>query len=267
MDINIRENMSDSHFHIMEMIRKGLEPESVFEALKNAGAGYLLDAGVILDDFEERLVWKKNYEKLFFAAGIHPNIPAEQWPENYETTLETQITHPLVKAVGETGLDFFREFSSLEDQYRLLNLHYKLAGLSDKPLIFHIRNAEAEMQEWISARDFPMGAVLHCFPGDLSLAETALEKGFYISFAGNVTFKNAQPLRDALQIIPLERLLIETDAPYLAPHPKRGRNNHPGLIGYSYECIASEKKISLQQLTETVDTNLKNLLRIQASLP
>jgi TatD DNase family protein len=262
MESNIQRNMTDSHFHIMEMKRKEMDLKEVFKLLKDNGAGILLDAGVVLDNFDERLSWKESYKDLYFAAGIHPNIPSSEWSENYAEKLEEQIEHPLVRAVGETGLDFFREYSTSKDQYTLLNLQYELAQKADKPLIFHIRNAEAEMEEWISKREFESGAVLHCFPGGLSLAHTALDKGFYISFAGNVTFKNAQEIRDALKIVSLNRILIETDAPYLAPHPKRGRDNHPGLIGYSYECVAAEKGISVEVLIKQVERNLKCFLKL-----
>lgn len=262
MESNIQKNMTDSHFHIMEMKRKDMDLQAVFKLLNENEAGTLLDAGVVLENFEERLSWKESYDDLYFAAGIHPNIPSSEWPEKYAEILEEQIAHPLVKAVGETGLDFFREYSSPEDQYTLLELHYELAQKADKPLIFHIRNAESEMEKWIKTKEFKSGAVLHCFPGGLSLAHAALEKGHYISFAGNVTFKNAQEIRDALKVVPLDRILLETDAPYLSPHPKRGRDNHPGMIGYSYECVAEEKGVSLEQLIDQVEKNLKNFLKL-----
>ncbi|MDC7240762.1 MAG: TatD family hydrolase [Spirochaetales bacterium] len=261
-DINLLPGMTDSHFHIMEMIRKGMDPEILFSILKEKSAGDILDAAVVVDDFDERLKWRDRYERLWFSAGIHPNIPLSECPEDFEAILETQVSHPLVKAVGETGLDFFREYSSPEDQYRLLDLHYKLSLEADKPLIFHIRNAEREMEEWLKERDFPQGAILHCFPGGISLAEAALARGFYISFAGNVTFKNAQEIREALAVVPTDRLLLETDAPYLAPHPKRGRNNHPAMIGWTYELAAEEKKISLQDLVDICSENLKKVLRL-----
>lgn len=262
MDINIKQGMTDSHFHIMEMQRKGMDISSVFSMLTDAGAGPLLDAGVHLDDFEQRIAWKGHYDQLYFAAGIHPNIPRSEWPEGYRDILHKQLRHPRVKAVGETGLDFFREYSNPEDQYTLLNMHHELSLITEKPLILHIRNAEEAMKDWIMNRDFPSGGVLHCFPGDKDLALTALEKGFYISYAGNVTFKNADEIRESLKVVPLDRILLETDAPYLAPHPKRGRENHPGLIGYSYDCVAAQKGISTEDLTRRVDINLKKFLRL-----
>ena len=254
--------MTDSHFHIMEMKAKGMDPEILFSILKEHRAGTVLDAGVVVDDFQERLKWRDFCDNLWFSAGIHPNIPVSECPEGFETILEEQIAHPLVKAVGETGLDFFREHSGPEDQYRLLNLQYDLSKKAGKPLIFHIRNAAAEMETWISERDFPQGAVLHCFPGGISLARLALEKGFHISFAGNVTFKNAQEIREALAVVPLDRLLLETDAPYLAPHPKRGRTNHPGMIGWTYELVAEEKGVSVEDLIIQASGNLKRLLHL-----
>jgi TatD DNase family protein len=259
---NFKVGMSDSHFHIMEMKRREMDIELLFRTLKDAGAGILLDAGVQLDDFSERISWADHYEQLYFAAGIHPNIPKNSWSDNYIEILKEQVNHPLVKAIGETGLDLFREYSPLPDQKALLNTHYEISQETEKPLIFHIRNAEDEMIHWILERDFKTPAVLHCFPGNKRLAEVALEKGFYISYAGNVTFKNASNIRDSLKIVPLDRILVETDAPYLAPHPKRGRDNHPGLIAYTYECIALEKNIDVDDLIPRVDKNLKAFLKL-----
>ncbi len=258
----MRKGMCDSHFHIMEMRRKGMNMDELFKALREAETGVLLDAGVVLENFEERLSWTSSYDKLYFAAGIHPNIPRSEWPEGWRETLKDQIAHPRVKAVGETGLDFFREYSSEEEQRELLETHYEMACQAEKPLIFHIRNAEEAMRQWISERDFPSGAVLHCFPGEKELAATALEKGFYISYAGNLTFKNAALIRESLEMVPLDRLLLETDAPYLAPHPRRGRDNHPGLIGYTYELAASLKGVDTDDLVRICAENLDNFLKL-----
>ena len=223
MDIHIGRGMSDSHFHIMEMRRKGMDAEACFQALRDAEAGVVLDAAVVLDNFDERLSWTSSYEYLYFSAGIHPNIPRSEWPTGWQGILEEQISHHRVRAVGETGLDFFRDSSSEADQRELLDTHYDLACRAGKPLIFHIRNAEEAMRKWIEDREFPSGAVLHCFPGDRELAQAALEKGFYISYAGNVTFKNAALIRESLELVPLERVLLETDAPYLAPPSQTGK--------------------------------------------
>jgi len=248
----------------MEMLHKGMDVKSVFEKLIQNNAGIILDAGVILDDFEERMNWLLHYPDLYFAAGIHPNIPKEEWPENFNRILKNQVDHPRVKAIGETGLDFYREHSQAQDQYTLLELHYELSRETGKPLIFHIRNAEDEMIEWLRNKEFGSEntGVLHCFPGRRELAEIALAKGFYISYAGNVTFKNAQIIRDSLDMIPLDRILIETDAPYLSPHPFRGKNNHPGMIGHTYDLIAQEKKIAVHDLIVSVESNLKRFLKI-----
>lgn len=260
MFYNIQADMIDSHFHTEEMTRKGLEPSAVLSELAKQGMRELLDAGVILEDFEKRLSRREHYPELFFAAGIHPNIPKEQWPQGYEETLRAQAGHPAVKAIGETGLDFYRSNSTEDDQHRLLNLHYSLSLEVRKPLIFHCRSAEKELRAWISERDFPHGAVLHCFSGDPLLGKSALEKGFMISLAGNATFKNAQPLRDCLEWIPIEKLLVETDAPYLSPHPLRGKANHPGHIGYIYEMISHEKGCPMEQLIPRIRQNFRTFL-------
>ena len=262
MKYNIRKGMIDSHFHTSEMARKELDVKEILSTLKDEGMELLLDAGVKLEDFSDRLLNREYHPGLYFAAGIHPNIPSGEWPENYETVLKEQADHPLVKAVGETGLDFFREYSGKEDQYTLLNLHYRISMETEKPLIFHCRAAEKELTDWLSTGDFPFGAVLHCFPGDPELGKSALDKGFMISLAGNSTFKNARDLRDTLKWIPKERLLIETDSPYLSPHPLRGKANHPGHIGYIYEMVSHEWNIPLDELIEIVNKNFKNFIRV-----
>lgn len=264
MEYNIKPHMTDSHFHTMEMIRKGMDVESVFSRLKASQTGILLDAGVILQDFEERLSWQSSYPELYYSAGIHPNISREEWPKNFETILSSQVQHPRVLAIGETGLDFYREYSSAEDQYSLLDLHYDLSRDSKKPLIFHIRDAEEAMCSWLKKKQFGRDntAVLHCFQGNEDLAQIALEKGFYFSYAGNVTFKNAHVIRESLDLVPPDRILIETDAPYLAPHPMRGRDNHPGLIGHIYDFVAERKGIPLEDFILQVEKNLKTFLKL-----
>ena len=257
MNLHIKKGMIDSHFHTQEMIRKGIDVHELLGQLASEGMDYLLDAGVQLGDFEQRMTFLEDHKGLFLAAGIHPNIPSGEWPEDFQEILAKQANHPSVKALGETGLDFFREYSCKKDQYTLLDLHYALSKEVKKPLIFHCRSAEKELSEWISERDFPFGAVLHCFPGDPDLGRLALEKGFMISLAGNSTFKNAKNIRDTLDWIPLEQLLIETDSPYLSPHPKRGKVNHPGRIGYIYEMVAEIKGIPLCDLIDRINRNFK----------
>ncbi len=262
LTFDFERGMCDSHFHIMEMLRKGLDVSSLFMSLKERGAGLLLDAAVVLEDFEERLAWASSYENLFFAAGLHPNTPRSDWPSDYRERLQAQLAHPLVKAAGETGLDFFRSESEAQSQYELLDVHYELACEAQKPLIFHVREAEEAMAAWIRERDFPFGAVLHCFSGDEELAGAALEKGFYVSYAGNVSFKNAKEIRASLAFVPLERLLLETDAPYLCPHPFRGKTNHCGLIGLSYKVVAAELGLPLDELIGQTARNLRDFLRL-----
>ena len=260
MKYNIIKGMIDSHFHCSEMARKGLDVKEILTTLQNKGMELLLDAGVKLDDFNDRLLYRENHRGLYFAAGIHPNIPSAEWPAEYEKKLGEQAAHPFVKAVGETGLDFFREYSTKDDQYGLLDLHYRISIEVEKPLIFHCRDAENELSQWLKERDFPFGAVLHCFPGDSALGKAAIEKGFMISLAGNSTFKNAGSLRKALEWIPEDKLLVETDSPYLSPHPLRGKPNHPGHIGYVYEMIRDEWNIPMDDLIARVNKNFKNFI-------
>ncbi len=260
MNIYIKQGMIDSHFHILEMIRKGLSVKELLSQLNIAGMDYLLDVGVNLDDFSARLSHHEFFPGLYFATGIHPNVPREEWPEDFRKKLMSHATHDLVKAVGETGLDFYRTSSNRHDQLELLDVHYQISRELGKPMIFHCRNAEKDLTEWILNHEFPSGAVLHCFPGDEHLGKAALSKGFMISFAGNFTYKNAINIRQATNWCPLENLLLETDAPYLAPVPKRGKDNHSGYIGHTYEAVALEYKIPIENLVKIVRENFQIFL-------
>ena len=262
MEFHVEQGMIDSHLHILEMAKKDMDVPEILSQLEQIGVELLLDASVDLKDFENRLNYRQYHKGLLFAAGIHPNIPSYKWIDSYKDILHNQASRNDVAAIGETGLDFFRNTSSPEDQYHLLDLHYSVALTVKKPLIFHCRNAEKELMRWMQDREFPNGAVLHCFPGDEILGKTAIEKGFMISLAGNSTFKNAQNIRDSLNWIPRDKILVETDAPYLSPVPLRGRLNHTGHIGYIYEMIASEWNIPLREIIELINHNFRNFLSI-----
>lgn len=262
MKYNIIKGMIDSHFHTMEMARKDLDVPLILENLLDKGMDFLLDAAVQLGDFESRLSYREYHPGLYLAAGIHPNIPSEEWPEAYDSILLQQAENPFVKGIGETGLDYFRDYSNKEDQFTLLNLHYDVSRKTAKPLIFHCRAAEEDLTRWITDHDFPDGAVLHCFPGNRDLGEAALKKGFMISLAGNSTFKNASDIRKALQWIPAVNLLIETDSPYLSPHPLRGKTNHPGHIGYIYEMVSKQTGMDLECLIKTIQFNFRKTFKL-----
>ena len=262
MKYNLNQNMIDSHFHILEMNRKGLPTEELLNNYEQKGISFLLDAAVDLKHFEKRLEYQSYHKGLYFAAGIHPNIPRDDWPSDMKNILSTQASHPSVKAIGETGLDFFRTTSTSQDQMELLELQYDISLQAGKPLIFHCRDADCELERWMCKRDFPNGGVLHCFPGGNKLGTTALKKGLMISFAGNFTFKNARNIREAVSWVPLNRVLIETDAPYLSPTPLRGRDNHPGHIGHTYEAVAREYNIPLNYLIKQIYENFLKFLNL-----
>ncbi|OQY34150.1 MAG: hypothetical protein B6241_05540 [Spirochaetaceae bacterium 4572_59] len=262
MKYKIKKGMIDSHFHTMEMARKDVDVPEVLGNLLEGGVSYLLDAGVHLNGFESRLAYREFHPGLYLAAGIHPNVPSGEWPEAYDSILLKQGKNLYVKGIGETGLDYFREGSNKKDQFTLLDLHYAVSQKTAKPLIFHCRAAEKDLTDWIKSHDFPDGAILHCFSGNRDLGETALDKGFMISFAGNSTFKNAPEIREALHWIPAANLLIETDSPYLSPHPLRGKTNHPGHIGYIYEMISEQTGLELEDLIQTVQSNFKKTFKI-----
>ncbi len=253
----------DSHCHLLEMEKKGFSIPQVLDQLQVEGSPFILDVGIDLQGFNQRLRWREIYPRLYLSAGIHPNTPRANWGSNLKETLIGQGTNPSIKAIGETGLDLVRKDSPLEDQKELLEIHYQCSIQTQKPLILHIRKTEKEMMDWLHKKDFPFSGILHCFTGCLELATLALSKGFYISYAGNVSYKNAKALQDSLKFIPLERLLVETDAPYLSPQARRGLLNQPSQIWYTYDFIAQKLELHREELSRRVKENLKSLLKIE----
>ena len=194
-----------------------------------------LDAGVDEHDFEKRIEYKKLFPKLFFAAGVHPNATVNI--EEQISIIDKQLNNEHVVAVGETGLDFHWDTVSAEQQKEMFAQHIHLSKKHDLPLIVHNRLADKEILEILRIENSVKG-VIHCFSSNYHFAKKFLDLGFYISFAGNVTYKKSEEIRDAASKIPFDRILVETDAPYLSPQKLRGKLNHPGNIYQTIDCIA-----------------------------
>lgn len=240
----------DSHCHLDLL---GLTPETgdahgILSRAKAANVHYLLNVCVAISRFPQVLQMAEAYANVGASVGLHPN---DQREDVDTETLIKLAAHPKVVAIGETGLDYFRSTGDLEWQHERFRAHIRAAKHVKKPLIIHTREAKADtlrlMQEE-GARD--IGGVMHCFTEDQAMAEAALEMNFYISFSGIVTFKNATALQAVAQWVPLDRLLIETDSPYLAPHPYRGKPNEPAYVRYTAEYIAALRSISLEEFAE-----------------
>lgn len=249
----------DSHCHLNfpELVQN---MDQVLDHMQNQEVGHALCVSVTLDKFPEVLAIAEQYPNIFASVGVHPDYEDIQEP-----TLEALIRladHPRVIAIGETGLDYFRLTGDLEWQRERFRIHIRAAKATGKPLIIHTRNAAEDtlriMQEEGAAE---VGGVMHCFTESWEVAQAAIAMGFYISFSGIVTFKNAQALKHVAQLVPLHKVLVETDSPYLAPIPFRGKTNQPGYVRHVAEEVARLRDIPLQTLIDATTANFFTLFK------
>lgn len=252
----------DSHCHLtlLDLNKYGGSLDAVLVAAKEQGVGYFLCVSVDLDTFPAILRIAETHEEVFASVGIHPNTPA-----GCELSIErlTELAEiPRVVAIGETGLDYFRSHGDLEWQRSRFRLHIAAAREVQKPLIIHSREASEDVLRILAEEGAAeVGGVMHCFVGDWATAQKALDLNFYISFSGIVTFRNAKTVQEAAQRVPLDRLLVETDSPYLAPVPYRGKDNQPAYVRYVAESIAGLKGIPLNELAEATTENFFRLFK------
>ncbi len=222
--------------------------------------GHALLISVTLEKFPEVLTLAEQYSNFFATVGVHPDYEDEP-PFNVETLVEL-AKHPKVVGIGETGLDYFRLTGDLTWQRERFRTHIRAAIKADLPLIIHTRSAAEDTLRIMQEEDaHAIGGVMHCFTENFDVAMRAIEMGFYISFSGIVTFKNAAALKEVAQQVPLDRILVETDSPYLAPIPFRGKTNQPAYVKHVAEEVASLRNISLDELTQTSTCNFFKLFK------
>ncbi|MET0065492.1 MAG: TatD family hydrolase [Candidatus Thiodiazotropha sp.] len=249
----------DSHCHLDRVDLSQYQDDfRIFvDATRDSGVEHMLCVSIDLESWPEMLALVADYPHISVSVGVHPNDRDRRDPEAEE--LVVLARNPKVVAIGETGLDYFHGSGDLDWQRHRFRQHIRAAKLAGLPLIIHTRQAREDtiqiMQEEGAADP---GGVMHCFTEDWSMAQAALSLGFYISFSGIITFKNAQELRDVVRQVPMNRLLIETDSPYLAPVPFRGKPNQPKYVRQVAECVAEIKGMSL---TEVVTQSRDNFLR------
>lgn len=250
----------DSHCHLDFPDFQGREEELV-EAMKANGVEAALIAGVTLERFPGVLALVDRFPHLYAGVGVHPDT--RDGEEAEEDTLIRLAQHPKVVAIGETGLDYYRLEGDLEWQRARFRTHIRAARRCRKPLIIHTREAAADTLRILEEEGgAEAGGVFHCFTESRSVAEGALSLGFHISISGIVTFKNALQIKEVASFVPLDRLLVETDAPYLAPVPHRGKLNHPALVRHVAEEVAKLRGISLEALAEATTSNFSRLFGV-----
>jgi len=254
----------DSHCHINfpELAERLPEILATMQANQVSDA---LCVSVTLPEFPQVLALAEAYPNIYASVGVHPDY--DDTPEPSTEQLVELAQNPRIVAIGETGLDYFRMKGDLEWQRERFRVHIRASLACAKPLIIHTRNASEDTlrilhEEKAGTDQGGVAGVMHCFTESLDVAKAAIAMGFYISFSGIVTFKNAKDLQAVARAVPLERMLIETDSPYLAPVPMRGKTNEPGFVRHVAEYLADLKEVPLATLAAATTSNFKTLFQI-----
>jgi TatD DNase family protein len=251
---------TDTHCHLA--LVDGDEPvEEVVRRAREARVSSLVTVGVDLASSAEAVHVAAAFDEVWAAVGIHPHNAIEA-TENVLRRLRVVASHPAVVAIGETGLDYFREHSPRIRQEESFREHIRLAKELDRALVIHCRDAQDHVVQVLLDEQVPERTVFHCFSGDVSLVETCAEYGWYMSFAGNLTFKNAAGLREAAAAAPLDLLVTETDSPYLSPHPYRGKPNEPARVALVVAQLADLHGLDPEAMAEHTSANARRLFAL-----
>jgi TatD DNase family protein len=252
----------DSHCHL-NFPGLAEDLDAVLANMRANEVTHALCVSVDLASFPQVLELAERHDNLYASVGVHPDYELETEPTQAELVRLAQ--HPKVIAIGETGLDYFRLTGDLEWQRERFRTHIRAARECGKPLIIHTRSAAADTLRIMAEEDAgSIGGVMHCFTENLEVAQAAIELGFHISFSGILTFKNATLIKEVAQNIPLDKMLIETDSPYLAPTPYRGKTNQPAYVKHVAEEIARLRSISLEEVGVATSRNFTRLFLKQA---
>ncbi|MBL8419050.1 MAG: TatD family hydrolase [Dechloromonas sp.] len=249
----------DSHCHLdfPELARR--LPE-ILERMQQNDVGCAVCIGVNLEDLPGVLALAEAHANLYATVGVHPEYADADEPS--EQKLVELAGHPQVIAIGETGLDYHWQKDHPEWQRDRFRCHIRAAIMAGKPLVVHMRDAANDTLRILQEEGAQaVGGVMHCFTETWEVARRALDLGFHISFSGIVTFKNALAIKEVAQKAPLDRILVETDAPYLAPAPYRGKTNEPAYVRYVVEEVARLRKLSPEQVAEATTTNFFRLFK------
>ncbi len=250
----------DSHCHLDFPELSERLPE-VLDTMRENGVIAALCVSVTLEDFPKVLALAEEHPQLYASVGVHPDYPDLHEPSVIELVKLAQ--HPKVVAIGETGLDYYRLNGDLEWQRERFRVHIRAAREIGKPLIVHTRSAAEDTLKIMREEGAEKaGGVMHCFTESWNVAKGALDLGFHISFSGIVTFKNAKELKAVARQVPLDRLLVETDAPYLAPVPHRGKVNQPGWVKHVAEELACLQNCDYSEIATTTTRNFCKLFKI-----
>lgn len=253
--------MIDTHFHSLVMQEKSLDPRALLQRAFDNGLEYAVDIGTKADDLGPRMEALSDLSRLFFSAGIYPSFASEERDEELIGILKAGCltAGERLVAIGECGIDRYWDYAPVRRQQELLIRQIQLADELELPIIIHSRDADEAMCSVLASYRPRCGGVLHCFSSGPEMLAPCLDAGLYISFAGNLTFKNARDIQAAAVQVPLDRLVFETDSPFLTPVPKRGRPNHPQMVEHVYRFFAELRGLEYQGLLEQVRQNVEGL--------
>ena len=252
----------DSHAHLeMPEFKKDLE--AVIQRAKESGVEYIFTVGTERKDWKKALEIANSHPSIYAILGVHPHNAKEIEDQTYPM-LKEFCQNEKVKAFGEIGLDFFRNLSPQDIQLKRFREQIGLAKELGLPIVVHDREAHHETMEILkSEKAEERGGIIHCFSGNYEMAKVCIEMGFYISIPGSITFKNAEGLREVVKKIPLESLLVETDAPFLTPEPFRGKRNEPSYVRYTAQKVAEIKNVSFERVAEVTAENALRVYRLK----
>lgn len=253
----------DSHCHLdsLDYENRHKNVDEVIDNAKARGIQHLISICTTIGRFEAMKQLTAHRSEVSLSCGVHP-LNVEDEPFDYDKLLQF-VQDPKVVAVGETGLDYHYTPETKALQQSLFEQQIEIAKIVNKPLVIHTRSAREDTMHFLEKGNAKQcGGVLHCFTEDWAMAKRALDIGFYISISGIITFRNAEELRDVVRKVPLDRLLVETDSPYLAPVPYRGKPNQPAYVREVCEYVATLKGVSTEQMAQITTQNVQNLFKL-----
>lgn len=250
----------DSHCHLNDPQMKS-DLAEILQRAKALEVGCMLTISTELKEADDLELLSNTYPQIYHTVGVHPHEVDKEGVPSVDSLL-TKLQHPKAVGIGETGLDYYYEHSDRMAQQQSFRHHIQAMKETGLPLVIHSRNAEEDILVLLkeeAVQDFKNPGVIHCFSGTKEFAKATLDLGFYISLSGILTFKNADELREIAKTVPLDRLLIETDAPYLAPIPHRGKRNEPSFVVHTAEKLAELKSVPVKTIQETTTHNFFTL--------
>lgn len=251
----------DTHAHLVDE-KFDLDIDEVVREIKNAGVGFVMNPGCCVETSKKAIELSEKYDFIYAGVGIHPH-DADSMTDTSMSELEELCRHEKVKAIGEIGFDYHYEFSSRENQRKCFEAQLELAKKVGLPVMIHDREAHKDTMDMLKLHDIAsIGGVMHCYSGSVEMMREVIKLGMYVSIAGPVTYKNSAKLPEVAKAVPSDRLLIETDCPYLTPEPLRGKRNDPSKIVYTAQKIAELRGISLEELAEITTANAKRFYNI-----